>query len=114
MRKLWDSGIFELFLPDVKEGECYKFEIKAKGGLTFMKADPYAFGQQLRPDSASIVRDLNGFKWEDGKWMKGRASLQAEEKPINVYEIYLASSRNRQTEENSIITVKWLLRLLIM
>ena len=91
MRRLWDSGIFELFVPDVKEGDCYKYEIKAKGGLTFLKADPYAFGQQLRPDSASIVRDLSGFQWEDGKWMKNRAKLQAEDEPMSVYEIYLGS-----------------------
>ena len=91
MRRLWDSGIFELFVPDVKEGDCYKFEIKAKGGLTFLKADPYAFGQQLRPDSASVVRNLVGFKWEDSKWMKNRVKLQAEDEPMNVYEVYLGS-----------------------
>ena len=91
MRRLWDSGIFELFIPGVKAGDCYKFEIKAKGGLTFLKADPYAFGQQFRPDSASVVRDINGFKWEDSKWMKNRAKMQAEDEPINVYEIYLGS-----------------------
>ena len=91
MRRLWDSGVFELFVPDVKDGDCYKFEIKAKGGLTFLKADPYAFGQQLRPDSASVVRDLDGFKWEDSKWMKNRVKLQAEDEPMNVYEVYLGS-----------------------
>ncbi len=91
MRRLWDSGIFELFVPDVKEGECYKYEIKAKGGLTYLKADPYAFGQQLRPDSASVVREIGSFKWEDGKWMKGRAARQSDGEPMNVYEIYLGS-----------------------
>ncbi len=91
MRRLWDSGVFELFVPDIKEGECYKFEIKAKGGLTFMKADPYAFGQQLRPESASIVRNLDGFRWEDNKWMKNRAKVQSQDEPINVYEVYLGS-----------------------
>ena len=91
MRRLWDSGIFELFIPDVQQGECYKFEIKARGGLTFLKADPYAFEQQLRPDSASVVRELNGFKWDDDKWMKNRAKVQREDRPVSVYEIYLAS-----------------------
>ena len=91
MRRLWDSGIFELFVPDVGEGDCYKFEIKARGGLTFLKADPYAFGQQLRPDSASVVRNIEGFKWEDGKWMKNRAKAQSEDHPMNVYEVYLGS-----------------------
>ena len=56
MRRLWDSGIFEIFIPGVREGENYKFELKLKGGLTYLKADPYAFGQQLRPDTASVVR----------------------------------------------------------
>ncbi|MCH5258572.1 MAG: 1,4-alpha-glucan branching protein GlgB [Lachnospiraceae bacterium] len=91
MRRLWDSGLFELFIPDVKEGDCYKFEIKAKGGLTFLKADPYAFGQQLRPDSASVVRNIDGFKWEDNKWMKNRVKRQAKDEPMNIYEIYLGS-----------------------
>ncbi len=91
MRRLWDSGVFELFLPGVQAGDCYKYEIKAKGGLTFLKADPYAFGQQLRPDTASIVREIGGFKWEDSKWMKNRVKLQAEDSPMNVYEIYLGS-----------------------
>ena len=91
MRRLWDSGIFELFIPGVCEGECYKYEIKAKGGLTFLKADPYAFGQQLRPDSASIVRDIDGFRWEDDRWLKGRAKRHAADRPLNVYEIYLGS-----------------------
>lgn len=91
MRRLWDSGIFELFIPDVKTGECYKYEIKTRGGLTFLKADPYAFGAQLRPDSASVVRDISGFAWEDDKWMKNRATLQSEDEPMNVYEMYLGS-----------------------
>ncbi len=91
MRRLWDSGIFELFIPDVGAGDCYKFEIKAKGGLTFMKADPYAFGQQLRPESASIVREIGGFDWQDTKWLKSRSKIQAQDRPINVYELYLAS-----------------------
>ena len=91
MRRLWDSGIFEIFIPDVKEGDCYKFEIKAKSGLVFMKADPYGFGAQMRPESASVVRDITGFSWKDGKWMKERAELQAENKPMSVYELYLGS-----------------------
>lgn len=91
MRRLWDSGIFELFIPDVKDGECYKFEIKAKGGLTFMKADPYGFGAELRPGSASVVRNLDGFAWKDSKWMKNRAQRQTQDKPMSVYELYLGS-----------------------
>ena len=53
-----ESGVFEIFVPDVKPGECYKYEIKAKGGLTYLKADPYAFGQQLRPEISRIPHRL--------------------------------------------------------
>lgn len=91
MRRLWDSGIFEIFIPGVKEGECYKFELKAKGGMTYLKADPYAFGQQLRPDTASVVRSLEGFDWEDTKWMKNRKKMQEGNSPISIYELYLGS-----------------------
>ncbi len=94
-----DGGIFEIFIPDVKPGECYKFEIRAKGGLTYLKADPYAFGQQMRPDTASIVRDFQ-YKWKDAKWMKEREKRQQENAPVSVYEMYLGSFRkNRETGE---------------
>ena len=91
MKRLWDSGIFEIFIPDVKPGDCYKFEIKVRSGLVYLKADPYGFGAQLRPDSASVVRDITGFSWKDSKWMKERESLQIEDKPMSVYEVYLGS-----------------------
>lgn len=91
MRKLWNSGIFEIFIPGVKEGDCYKFELKAKGGITYLKADPYAFGQQLRPDTASVVRDISGFSWDDQKWMKKRKKVQKGNVPISIYELYLGS-----------------------
>ncbi len=93
-----ESGVFEIFVPDVKPGECYKYEIKAKGGLTFLKADPYAFGQQLRPDSASVVRELD-YAWKDRKWMKEREKKQQENSPVSVYELYLGSFKKSDTGE---------------
>ena len=99
MRLNQDGGIFEIFIPDVKDGDCYKFEIKAKGGLTYLKADPYAFAQQLRPETASVVRDIS-YTWKDQKWMKEREKHQGENTPISVYELYLGSFRkNTDTDE---------------
>ena len=99
MRRNEQGGIFEIFIPDVKPGECYKFELKVKGGLTYLKADPYAFGQQLRPDTASVVRDFQ-YVWKDGKWMKDREKRQQENAPVSVYEMYLGSfKRNRETND---------------
>lgn len=91
MRRLWDSGIFEIFIPQVAEGSIYKFEIKARGGLTFLKADPYGNAAQLRPDNASVVADLSRFKWEDEEFIKERKNFQGGNAPISVYEMYMGS-----------------------
>ena len=97
MNKNHEAGVFTLFIPDVKAGECYKFEIKSKGDNICLKADPYAFGQQLRPDSASIVRDLS-YEWKDYIWMKERTKKQTSNAPVSVYEVYLGSfMRDKET-----------------
>ncbi|MDE6063102.1 MAG: 1,4-alpha-glucan branching protein GlgB, partial [Lachnospiraceae bacterium] len=90
MRKL-PSGIFEIFIPDAKVGDNYKYELKMKGGLTYLKADPYGNAAQLRPETASVVADLREFTWEDGEWMKARKSSQKSSAPMSVYELYLGS-----------------------
>ncbi len=91
MRRLWDSGIFELFIPDVKPGDIYKFELKLKGGLTYLKADPYGNAAQKRPETASVVAELGSFRWEDEKFLKGRESFQTGNVPMSIYELYLGS-----------------------
>ncbi len=98
MRRLWDSGIFELFLPDVGCGENYKYEIKVKGGLTYLKADPYAFRSELRPGTASVTADLSGFAWEDESWIAGRREKQDKNAPISIYELYLGSFKRKDGE----------------
>lgn len=90
MRKL-PSGIFEIFIPGVKAGDNYKYEIKLKTGLTYLKADPYGNAAQLRPETASVVADLRNFKWEDKEFIKKRKTLRKENAPISVYELYLGS-----------------------
>lgn len=87
MRKL-NTGIFELFVPGAKVGQNYKFEIKLKTGLTYLKSDPYANSTQLRPENASVIADLS-YVWKDEKWMEGRKKKIAA--PLSVYEVYLGS-----------------------
>lgn len=72
MRKIREAGIYELFIPGLKVGSCYKYEIKTRQGLPMLKADPYANGAQLRPDTASVITDLSGFAWSDEKWLEQR------------------------------------------
>src|SRR5699024_5537176 len=90
-RRLGDSGIFELFVPGLTEGTIYKYEIKARGGLTFLKADPYANAAELRPATASVVADLRDFAWTDEKWMDRRKEANAKDGPMFIYELHLGS-----------------------
>jgi 1,4-alpha-glucan branching enzyme len=93
MRRLWESGIFEIFMPGVKKGDLYKFEIKFKGGLIGLKADPYANAAQLRPDTASIVTDLGMFEWTDEEWLTNRKKQNMDKTPVSIYELHLGSWR---------------------
>ena len=105
MSRVAGSGIFEIFIPGVKEQDIYKFELKVKGGLTYLKADPYANASQLRPDSASVVADISNFEWEDSAWIANRADKQKKDAPMSVYELYLGSfARNEKgnTEDGSV------------
>ena len=77
-------GIFELFVPGVKQGDIYKYEIKLKGGLTALKADPYAFAAQKRPDTASVVFDSSDFVWKDEAWQAEKAKAASKEKPMTI------------------------------
>lgn len=98
MRRLWTSGIFEIFIPNISAGTIYKYEIKAKGGLTYMKSDPYAFCQQLRPENASVVSESLSFSWEDEAWINNRKSKEILEQPINIFELHLGSFKKPEDD----------------
>ena len=100
MRKLLGSGIWEIFLPGIKEGAHYKFEVKGYHGEICLKSDPFAFYGQHGLQTASIVYDLGRFAWSDESWMKYRASQEWAKKPISIYEVHLASWQRVAEEEN--------------
>lgn len=85
------SGIYEIFVPGVPTGALYKYEIKLRNRLVYLKADPYGNGGQLRPDNASVVTDLTGYEWKDKEYLKERKRTRKAEKPIFVYEVHLGS-----------------------
>ena len=86
-----NRGVFELFVPGVKAGDIYKFEVKAHGGMTYLKTDPVGFSAELRPNNASVVADISNFKWTDKEWIANRKHTQNADSPISVYELYLGS-----------------------
>lgn len=94
-------GIFELFVPGVKQGDIYKYELKVKGGLTVLKADPYAFAAQKRPDTASVVFDSSEFVWKDEAWQKDKAKNLSTEKPMTILELHLGSFEKPTEEDGS-------------
>jgi 1,4-alpha-glucan branching enzyme len=85
------SGIWEIFVPGLKEGEVYKYEIKSRSKEIFEKADPYAFYAEIRPKSASLVYDVNQYHWNDAEWMQMRSEKNWLESPVSVYEVHLGS-----------------------
>lgn len=92
MHCLGSSGIWEAFVPDAGEGALYKFEIKSRlRKYTSQKADPFAFYFELRPKSASIVYDINGYEWSDDEWIRRRAEINWLESPVAMYEVHLSS-----------------------
>ena len=91
MQRIHESGVFELFIPEDLVNQTYKFEIKVKGGLTYLKSDPYGFGAQFRPENASVVRDIEQFQWSDQDWIEHRSKKQDLASPISVYEVHLGS-----------------------
>ncbi|MGJ8562775.1 MAG: 1,4-alpha-glucan branching protein GlgB [Alphaproteobacteria bacterium] len=96
MRSRGGSGLWELFIPGAGDGAAYKYAIRDESGhMQPLKADPFGFGAELRPKSASVVRDLSGYKWRDGKWMKSRAAKQNREAPMSTYELHLGSWQRR-------------------
>ena len=91
MCRLGDSGIYELFIPGLKPGLLYKYEIKNRAAQPMLKADPYASYAELRPNTASVIWDLSKYKWNDKEWMDKRKTEKKDRVPMNIYEVHLGS-----------------------
>jgi len=114
MRPRGASGLWELFLPGLGEGELYKYEIKSLlAGYLGIKADPYGFAMELRPGTASIVWDLSRYQWQDAAWLANRTRRQAFEAPIAIYEVHLGSWQRVAAEGNRWLTYRELADRLI-
>ncbi len=95
-----EMGIYELFIPGVKNGDMYKYLIETLDGKYLYKADPYATYAELRPGSASIVCDVSHLKWSDQAWMETRAQSDPYEKPMAIYEVHPGSWKRHPNRED--------------
>lgn len=95
MHRMPMSGIFELFIPGVMEGDLYKYEIRVKGGQKLLKTDPYGMCTEAFPATASVVaRAAGDIVWEDGSWMKARVKYAEKKLPVSIYETSLDKWEN--------------------
>ncbi|TGN81712.1 1,4-alpha-glucan branching enzyme [Streptomyces bauhiniae] len=92
MRSLGSTGVWELFVPGVGEGELYKYEITRPDGSRTLRADPMARRTEVPPATSSIV-DVSRHEWGDAQWMAHRADRPVHEAPFSVYEVHLPSWR---------------------
>ena len=99
MRRLGDSGVFELFIPNLQCGEIYKYEIKVNSQCIMLKADPYGYASELRPATASIVCDINSYQWNDQNYIDKREKRDCTEEPMLIYEVHLGSFNKPEGED---------------
>jgi len=114
MKPRGSSGIWELFIPGIGEGEIYKFWVRSRfGNYTEEKADPFGFYFEVRPKSATIVYDIDKFKWTDHEWLSEREKKNWLGSPISIYEVHLNSWRRVPEEGNRFLTYMELAHTLI-
>ncbi len=95
-----DGEIWEVFIPGVEEGAVYKYAIEPQwGGPRIMKADPYGFYAEKKPNTASRVYDLSKYEWKDGDWFEQKKKESSYERPMLTYEVHAGSWRRTKDGE---------------
>jgi len=105
MRRLGISGLWELFLPEVKAGDKYKYEIVDANGMLRLKADPFAFATETPPGTASVVF-ASEYEWQDADWIGAREESDPLHSPLAVYECHLGSWRTVPEENDRPLTYR--------
>jgi 1,4-alpha-glucan branching enzyme len=99
LRRLGESGVWEILIPGLATGELYKYEIQSAGMPVFLKADPYASYAEEPPNTSSVVYDSK-YRFRDATWIRKRATMEHFRRPLSIYEIHFGSWR-RVTEEDN-------------
>ncbi|WP_429158929.1 1,4-alpha-glucan branching protein GlgB [Desulfitispora alkaliphila] len=94
-----NGEIWHIFIPDLGEGELYKYHIVTATGQVVYKADPYGYWAELRPKSASRTYQLGEYKWQDQEWQRQKQSWDSYSAPVNIYEVHLGSWKRNDRGE---------------
>ena len=114
MRSRGASGIWEIFMPELREGALYKFEILSRVNHHLgLKSDPYGFAAEMRPKTASVVCSIDRHKWNDAAWLETRASRDWLHAPMSIYEVHAGSWRRNTSEGDRWLTYRELAEQLI-
>jgi 1,4-alpha-glucan branching enzyme len=101
------TGVWEIFIPGLREGEIYKYEIKSRQrSYLGLKSDPYGFYAEQRPKTASVVYDVDRYAWNDQTWMAERPARQGFRAPISIYEVHLGSWRRSPEEGHRLLNYR--------
>ena len=106
MRKHLSCGVWDIFIPNIGEGEIYKFEVKTQENYILTKSDPVGFLSEMRPKTASVVYDLNHYEWNDNDWMNNRENSNTFDKPMSIYEVHLGSWRRKGKDGSEFLTYR--------
>ena len=102
LNRITEAGLWVGFYTDISENTAYKYKITSHNGSVVMKADPYAFGSEIRPATASLTPIPSDYTWKDQAWREARKSLNPYAAPMSIYEVHLGSwktKRSRKLEE---------------
>ncbi|MBQ6498760.1 MAG: 1,4-alpha-glucan branching protein GlgB [Ruminococcus sp.] len=94
------DGIWEVFIPQIKSGDVYRYAITGADGVKRFKSDPYSFRYQLRPDNGSVVCPLRGYKWNDSDYMADVDNTAVIDRPMAIYEVHLGSWKKEYKDED--------------
>ena len=100
MERIERSGIWVLFVPNLKEGELYKFEIHTPSNKKILKADPFAFYSEVRPKTASVLKRLDSYSWNDSKWMANRKKEDVYHRPMSIYEVHAGTWKQKDKKDS--------------
>lgn len=98
-----DKGVWETFVPEVGEGDVYRYVVVGADGVRRLKSDPYAFRSEMRPANASIVAPLDSYVWGDGEWQAKRTNKTVMDQPMAIYEVHLGSWKKQYRSKDDLL-----------
>ncbi|WP_242144289.1 MULTISPECIES: 1,4-alpha-glucan branching protein GlgB [unclassified Bacillus cereus group] len=96
MQKVTEAGIWSLFIPQIEKKEIYKYAIETVNSEVILKADPYATYAEVRPNTASVIFDIEGYEWNDKNWFRKKKKKSIYKEAMAIYELHFGSWKKKE------------------